>query len=83
MFRNEIIETFEKNEAISMSEHEKLRKVKIKESQEKYLKYANLVFQEFCVEIELDMNDVNTVESKFGVKPKKKIKPDKKSKVEN
>ena len=66
-----------------MSEHEKLRKVKIKESQEKYLKYANLVFQEFCDEIELDMNDVNTVECKFGVKPKKKIKPDKKSKVEN
>ena len=52
-------------------------------------KDANLVFQEFCDEIELDMNDVNTVfytcaktvESKFGVKPKKKIKPDKNEKT--
>ena len=85
MFRNEIIE---KPEAISMSEHENLTKVKIKKSQEKYLNSANLAIQESCNDIELDMNDVNTmlhacaktVESKLGVKPKNKRKPDKNKK---
>ena len=46
------------------------------------------MIQEFCDDIELDMNDVNTmlyacaktVESKLGVKPKKKRKPDKNKK---
>ena len=55
-----------------------LTKVKVKKSQEKYLNFA----------IELDMNDVNamlyacakTVESKLGVKLKKKRKPDKNKK---
>ena len=87
-FRNEIIETIEKTEAISMSERENLTKVKVKKSQEKYLNFANLAIQEFCDDIELDMNDVNTmlyacaktVESKLGVKPKKKRKPDKNKK---
>ena len=45
-------------------------------------------FQEFCDDIELDMNDVNTimyacakaVESKLEVKPKKKRKPGKNKK---
>ena len=63
-----------------MSKRENLTKVKIKKSQEKYLNFANLAIQEFCDDIELDMNDVNTmlyacaktVESKLGVKPKKK-----------
>ena len=66
-----------------MSECENLTKVKVKKSQEKYLNFANLVIQEFCDDIELDMNDVNamlyafakTVESKLGVKLKKKRKP--------
>ena len=66
-----------------MSECENLTKVKIKKSHEKYLNFANLVIQEFCDDIELDMNDVNamlyafakTVESKLGVKPKKKREP--------
>ena len=83
-FRNKIIETIEKTETISMSERENLTKVKIKKSQEKYLSFANLTVQEFCDDIELDMNDANTmlyacvktVESKLGVKPKKKRKPD-------
>ena len=65
-----------------MSERENFTKVKIKKSQEKYLNFANLAIQEFCDAIELDMNDVNTmlyacartVESKLGVKPKKKRK---------
>ena len=43
---------------------------------------------QFCDDIELDMNDANTmvyacakaVESKFGVKPKKKRKPGKNKK---
>ena len=86
--KNEIIETIEKTEAISMSERENLAKVKVKKSREKYLNFANLAIQEFCDDIELDMNDVNTilyacaktVESKFGVKPKKKRKPDKNKK---
>ena len=60
-FRNEIIETIEKTEAISMSERENLTKVKVKKSQEKYLNFANLAIQEFCNDIELDMNDVNTM----------------------
>ena len=70
-FGNEIIETIEKTEAISMSERENLTKVKVKKSQEKYLNFANLAIQEFCDDIELDMNDVNrmlyakTVESKL------------------
>ena len=73
---------------LSMSERENLIKVKVKKSQEKYLYFANLAIQEFCDDIELDMNDVNTmlyacaktVESKLGVKPKKKRKPDKNKK---
>ena len=40
-FRSEIIETIEKTEAISMSEHENLTKVKINKSHEKYLNFAN------------------------------------------
>ena len=60
-FRNEIIETIETTEAISMSEHENLTKVKVKKPQEKYLNFANLDIQEFCDDIELDMNDVNTM----------------------
>ena len=79
MFRNEIIETIEKTEAISMSERENLTKVKVKKSQEKYINFASLAVQEVCDDIELNMNDVNTilyasakaVESKPGVKPKK------------
>ena len=54
-----------------MSEGKNLVKVKIKKSQERYLNFANLAIQEFCDDIELDMNDVNianacskTVESK-------------------
>ena len=78
-----MIETIEKTEAISMGERENLTKVKINKSQEKYLNFANLAVQEFCDDIELDMNDFNTllhacakaVESKLGVKPKKKRKP--------
>ena len=66
-FRNEIIETIE---------NENLTKVKIKKSQEKYLNFANLAIQKFCDDIELDMNDVNTmlyafaktVELKLGFK---------------
>ena len=58
--------------------------VKIK-SKEKQLNFANLAIQEFCDDIELDMNDVNAmlyacakiVEFKLGVKPKEKRKPDK------
>ena len=65
-----------------MSERENITMVKVKKSQEKYLNFTNLAIQKFCDDIELDMNDVNTmlyacaktVESKFGVKPKKKIK---------
>ena len=59
--KNEIIETIEKTEAISMSERENLAKVKVKKSREKYLNFANLAIQEFCDDIELDMNDVNTM----------------------
>ena len=44
-----------------MIECENLTKVKIKKSQEKYLSFANLGIQEFCDDIELDMNDVNTM----------------------
>ena len=54
-FRNKIIETFEKTEAISMSESGNLTKVKIKKSQEKCLNFPNLAIQEFCDDIELDM----------------------------
>ena len=60
-FRNEIIKTIEQTEAISMSECENLAKVKMIKSQEKYLKFANLAIQEFCDDIELDINDVNTM----------------------
>ena len=79
LFRKKIIiKTIEKTEAISMSERENLTKVK--KSQEKYLNFADLAVQKFCDDIELDMNDVKTmlygcaktVESKLGVKPKKK-----------
>ena len=38
-----------------MSERENLTTVKIKKSQEKYLNFANLVIQEVCDDIELDM----------------------------
>ena len=61
MFRNEIIETIEKIEAMSISERENLTKVKIKKSQEKDLNFANVAIQEFCDDIEQDMNDVNTM----------------------
>ena len=72
-----------------MSKRENLTKVKIKKSQEKYFNFANVAIQRFCDNIELDMNDVNTmlyacaktVESKHGVKPKKKRKPDKNNKT--
>ena len=65
-----------------------LTKVKVRKSQEKYFNFANLAIQEFGDDIELDMNDVNTmlyacartVESKIGVKPKKKRKLDKNKK---
>ena len=81
-FPNKIIETIEKTGAISMRERENLTKVKIKKSQEKYLNFANLAIREFFDDVELDINDVNTmlygcakaVESKLGVKPKKKRK---------
>ena len=71
-----------------MSECENITTVKVKKSQEKYLNFTNLAIQKFCDDIELDMNDVNTmlyacaktVESKLGVKPKKKRKPDKNKK---
>ena len=35
--------------------------MKIKKSQEKYLNFTNLAVQEFCEDIELDINDVNTM----------------------
>ena len=62
--------------------------VRIKKSQERYLNFANIAIQELCDDIELDLNDVNTmlcacaktVESKLGFKPKKKRKPDKNKK---
>ena len=38
-----------------MSERENLTTVKTKQSQEKYLNFANLVIQEVCDDIELDM----------------------------
>ena len=60
-FRNKIIKTSEKNEAISMSEPADLTKVKIKKSQENDLNFANLAIQEFCDDIEIDMNGVNTM----------------------
>ena len=71
-----------------MSERENLTKVKVKKSQEKYLNFANVAIQGFFDDIELDMNDVNTMlyactktaESELGVKPKKKIKPGKNKK---
>ena len=48
-----------------MSERENLTKVKVKTSQEKYLNFAiqefNLAIQEFCDDIELDTNYVNTL----------------------
>ena len=40
-----------------MSEGKNLAKVKIKKSQERYFNFANLAIQEFCDDIELDMND--------------------------
>ena len=48
-FRNEIIETIEKPEAISMNECEKLTKVKVIKSEEKYLNFANLLFKNFVM----------------------------------
>ena len=44
-----------------MSERENLTKVKVKKSQETYLNFATLAIQEFCDDIELDMNDINTM----------------------
>ena len=35
--------------------------MKIKKSQEKYLNFTNLAVQEFCEDIELDINDVDTM----------------------
>ena len=35
--------------------------MKIKKSQEKYLNFTNLAVQEFCEDIELDINYVNTM----------------------
>ena len=74
-----------------MSERENLTNVKVKKSHEKHLNFANLAIQNFCDAIELDMNNVNTllyacaktVESKLGVKLKKKRKPDKNKKQWN
>ena len=71
-----------------MSKRENLAKVKIKKSQEICPNFANLAIQEFCDDIELDINGVNTmlhasaktVESILGIKPKKKRKPDKNEK---
>ena len=79
-FRNGIIQNIEKD--ISMGDRENLLKAKIKKSQEKYLNFANLAIQEFCNCIELDIKDVHTllypctkaVESKLGVRPKRKKK---------
>ena len=55
-----------------------------KKSEDKYSNFANLAIQKFCDDMELNMNDVNTmmclwktIESKLGIKPKKKRKPDK------
>ena len=44
-----------------MGQHENLTKVKVKISQEKCLSFANLAIQAFCDDIELDMNDINTM----------------------
>ena len=44
-----------------MSERENLAKEKIKKSQEKYCNFANLAIQQFCDDVELDMNDINTM----------------------
>ena len=38
-----------------MRERGNLTKVKVKKSQEKYLNFANLAIQEFCDNIELDI----------------------------
>ena len=35
--------------------------MKIKKSEEKYLNFTNLAVQEFCEDIELDINYVNTM----------------------
>ena len=35
--------------------------MKIKKSQGKYLNFTNLAVQEFCEDIELDINDVDTM----------------------
>ena len=65
---------------IILKKRENLTKVKIRRSQEKYFSFANLAIQEFCDDMELDMNNANTmlyartksVESKLGVTQKKK-----------
>ena len=44
-----------------MNEPANLTKVKIKKSQENDLNFANLAIQEFCDDIEIDMNGVNTM----------------------
>ena len=61
-----------------MSKCENLTKVKIKTSQEKFLKFAKSSIQKIFDDIVTDMNNVNTmyvcrksVESKLGVKSKK------------
>ena len=54
----------------------------MKKSREKYLNFSKLAIHEFCDDIDPDMNAVNTmlyasaktVESKLGVKLKKKRK---------
>ena len=61
-----------------MSKCENLTKVKIKTSQEKFLKFAKSAIQKIFDDIVTDMNNVNTmcvcrksVESKLGVKSKR------------
>ena len=74
-FRNETIGNIQKTEAIIRSKCENLTKVKIKTSQEKFLKFAKSAIQKIFDDIVTDMNNVNTmyvctksVESKLGVK---------------
>ena len=66
---------------VNISERENLTKVNIKKLQEKYLNFENLAIQECWDDIE-QVNTIlyacaKTVESKLGVKPKKKRKSDK------
>ena len=81
LFTNEIIETFKKTEAISMSGRGNQTKVKIKMSQGKYFNFDNfeMIFWDDILEVwdEIELDSSKTVESKLGVKPKKKRKPEK------